>query len=281
MRARKRFGQHFLERAWVDKVIAAIDPQPSDFFVEIGAGRGALTMPLAAASRRVTAFEIDRDLVTTLTESAGPKVPIIPGDFLRMTPQTLSWVLEDVNSGSEAPDGPRVAGNLPYNVASPIIFKLVEFFRSGIAFTDATLMLQREVADRILAVPGTKDYGVLTLLVRQAADAERLLALPPGAFRPQPKVESSLIRLRFHPDKPEVSSQAVFKKLIQAVFSRRRKTLTNALAALHPDRRFVRSVLEQAGIDGRRRPETLDIREFATLSNLFASREGRTPPPVL
>jgi len=280
MRARKRFGQHFLERAWVNKVIRAIDPQPSDVFVEIGPGRGALTMPLTAASQSVTAFEIDRDLAKTLADSAGPTLTIVPGDFLRTTPEILRQVLEGVTKGPEGV-ALRVAGNLPYNVASPIMFKLVDFFRSGITLSDATLMLQREVADRVLASPGSKDYGVLTLILRQAADAERLLALPPGAFRPPPKVESSLIRLRFHPDNPEVSSPDTFRKLIQSAFSRRRKTLSNALAAFHPDRRLVQITLEQARIDGKRRPETLAIGEFAMLANLFDRSEGQTRPPVL
>jgi 16S rRNA (adenine1518-N6/adenine1519-N6)-dimethyltransferase len=279
MRARKRFGQHFLERAWVEKVVHAIDPKPADVFIEIGPGHGALTAPLAAASLRVVAFEIDRDLVRTLAASAGPTLTVVPGDFLRTTRESLETVLEKADAAPRA--AVRVAGNLPYNIASPIMFKLVEFVRAGLALTDATLMLQREVADRVLASPGSKDYGVLTLILRQAADAERLFTIPPGAFRPPPKVESALIRLRFHPDSPEVLSRETFKKLIQSAFSRRRKTLANALAAFHPDRRLVHTVLEQAGIDGKRRPETLDIAEFAALANVFAGREGRPAPPVL
>ena len=274
MRARKRFGQHFLERTWVDKVIRAIDPGPGDVFVEIGPGRGALTAPLVASSLRVVAFEIDRDLAKTLASSAGPTLTIVSGDFLRTTPEVLTQSLESMTSL-------RVAGNLPYNVASPIMFKLVELFRAGLPFTDATLMLQKEVADRVLASPGTKDYGVLTLILRQAADADRLLALPPGAFRPQPKVQSSLIRLRFHPDNPAVLSPKTFTKLIQSAFSRRRKTLSNSLAGFEPDRQAVLTVLDQASIDGQRRPETLAIGEFAMLANLFARSEGPIPPPVL
>jgi len=274
MRARKRFGQHFLERTWVDKVIRAIDPGPADVFVEIGPGRGALTAPLVAASLRVVAFEIDRDLAKTLASDAGPTLTIVPGDFLRTTAEILTTSL-----GGRTRI--RVAGNLPYNVASPIMFKLVELFRAGLPFADATLMLQKEVADRVLASPGTKDYGVLTLILRQAADADRLLALPPGAFRPQPKVQSSLIRLRFHPDNPAVSSPTIFTKLIQSAFSRRRKTLSNSLAGFEPDRQAVLTVLDQAGIDGQRRPETLSIGEFATLANLFAQRRGPITPPVL
>jgi 16S rRNA (adenine1518-N6/adenine1519-N6)-dimethyltransferase len=278
MRARKRFGQHFLERAWVEKVMRAIDPKPGDVFIEIGPGRGALTGPLTAASLRVVAFEIDRDLVATLAANAPPTLTVVPGDFLKTTRESLTSRLETVDRSGAPDGGVRVAGNLPYNVASPIMFKLVDLFRGGVALRDATLMLQREVADRVLASPGSKDYGVLTLVLRQASDAQRLLALPPGAFRPPPKVDSALIRLRFHPDNPKVSSPETFRKLIQSAFSRRRKTLSNALAAFDPDRRHVQAVLEQAGIDGTRRPETLDIDEFAALAHLFTPREGHTPP---
>ena len=170
MRARKRFGQHFLEPAWVTKVIRAIDPAGSDRFVEIGPGRGALTRPLAAQAGHVTAVEIDRDLASDLRAAALPNVTVVEGDFLELARSAL-------------PADPRlrVAGNLPYNVASPILFKLVDWFGDTGTLTDATLMLQREVADRLAAVPGTRDYGVLTVLIGQSADVKRVFTLPPGA----------------------------------------------------------------------------------------------------
>jgi 16S rRNA (adenine1518-N6/adenine1519-N6)-dimethyltransferase len=278
-KARKRFGQHFLERPWVDKVIRAIDPRPSDVFIEIGPGRGALTTPLAAASRRVVAFEIDRELAQALTASARSTLTVVSGDFLKTTPDVVRSAFEQAGDGQAPGTGVRAAGNLPYNVASPILFKLVSLLREGVALTDATLMLQREVAERVLASPGSKDYGVLTVLVRLAADAEFLLALPPGAFRPQPKVRSALIRLRFREDRPRVSSRKTFANLVQATFSRRRKTLSNALKAFHADPGLIQELLGRAGIDGSRRPETLDIAEFASLADLF--EEARSRPPVL
>src|SRR5262245_48414917 len=141
MAARKRFGQHFLEPAWVIKVVDAIAPRPDDSFFEIGPGRGALTGPLTARSARVTAFEIDRDLVATLRRAAPSNLEVVEGDFL----ESSRFI--------ETPDSTpiRVAGNLPYNVASPILFKLIELYDGGVLLTDATLMLQREVADRLLA----------------------------------------------------------------------------------------------------------------------------------
>ncbi len=253
--ARKRFGQHFLEPAWADKVVAAIDPQPDEDFVEIGPGRGALTARLAARARSVLAYEIDRDLVRALQSTMPPNARIVSSDFLALT-------------AIETPGERRfrVAGNLPYNVASPIVFKLVELYDHGAPFSDATVMLQREVADRLQASPGTRDYGVLTVLIGHSASVQRVLNLPAGAFRPPPRVLSSLVRLSFHPPDPPVRDRAVFSALVQAVFTRRRKTLANALLA-YPG--ASRGRLPE-WIDPSRRPETLTIAEFARLADVLA-----------
>jgi 16S rRNA (adenine1518-N6/adenine1519-N6)-dimethyltransferase len=256
--ARKRFGQHFLEAAWVVKMIRAIAPATDDVFYEIGPGHGALTRELTSRVSSVTAFEIDRDLAAELEATAPANLSIVTGDFLKS-----GWILD------HRPSQPvRVAGNLPYNVASPILFKLIELYHEGIIFTDATLMLQREVADRLVARPGSKEYGVLSILVQLSADAERLLALPPGAFRPAPKVQSALVRLRFHPPSPAPHSLETLAAMVQAIFTRRRKTLDNALRAFRPwDRATASEVLARAEIDGRRRPETLDLPELVRLAD--------------
>jgi len=263
---RKRFGQHFLEPAWVVKVIRAIAPAPDDVFFEIGPGRGALTRELAARARAVTAFEIDRDLAAVLRKTAPDNLEIVEGDFLKS-----GWILAHRPSHAV-----RVAGNLPYNVASPILFTLIDLYDAGIPLSDATVMVQREVADRLVARPGTKEYGVLSVLIRVSAEVERLLVLPPGAFRPAPKVQSALVRLRFHPPDPLLRSRTTFVALVQGIFTRRRKTLDNALLAFRPsdkdkdkdtlDRASISALLRQAGIDGRRRPETLDIPELIRLA---------------
>jgi 16S rRNA (adenine1518-N6/adenine1519-N6)-dimethyltransferase len=265
MIARKRFGQHFLEAAWVAKVVDAIHPTLEDEFVEIGPGRGALTTPLAASAKRVVAFEIDRDLAAALHARAPANLTIVEGDFLRS-----DWLL------MHPPARPiRVAGNLPYNVASPILFTLIDLFDHGVPIADATLMLQREVVDRLLAKPSTKEYGVLTVLVRLSAEVERLLTLPPGAFRPMPRVQSALVRLRFHRPSPPISNRTHFAAMVTAVFSRRRKTMENALLALRPgDRRGIAASLETAGIEGRRRPETLDVPEFVRLAEALSITFG-------
>lgn len=272
IRARKRFGQHFLDKAWADKVVRAIQPKPSDVFLEIGPGRGAITRPLAAAAVRVIAFEIDRDLAAGLRAAAPPNVALVEGDFLDQTADRIRAELIAAGVGSETL---RVAGNLPYNVASPILFKLVELYTGGLPLVDATVMLQREVADRLAAPPGSRDYGVLSVLIRYQASVERVLTLPPGAFRPAPNVHSAVVRLRFHAPDPPARHPDVFEALTKAVFTRRRKTLANALLAYaDAGSKWARptpaEVLARAGIDGRRRPETLDIGELVHVSDCFA-----------
>jgi 16S rRNA (adenine1518-N6/adenine1519-N6)-dimethyltransferase len=259
VRAKKRFGQHFLESAWVEKVVRAIDPKPDDVFVEIGPGRGALTRPLAARTRAVFAYEIDRDLAASLAADAPPNVTVVPGDFL-----DADW--------RAAGSGPiRVAGNLPYNVAAPILFKLTDSYRSGVPILDGTVMLQREVAERLTAEPGSRDYGVLTISIRRHADVERLLPLPPGAFRPAPKVHSAVVRLTFHAPRPSAHDESVVEALTQAMFTRRRKTLANALRAYHGSQRLgPDTALVRARIDATRRPETLTVEEVVRLANVYA-----------
>ena len=262
IRARKRFGQHFLEPVWVEKVVNAINPQADQTFIEIGPGPGALTRSLAGRAQSVTAYEIDRDLAAALTAEAIPHLTVVEGDFLRTDISDFRFQISDVV---------RVAGNLPYNVASAIMFKLVELHAAGVPLVDATLMLQREVADRLVAPPGSKEYGVLSILIGHAAEVETVLKLPAGAFRPPPKVLSSLVRLRFRAPHPPVKDPLLFAALVQAVFTRRRKTLANALLALDgrsgPALPRPAEALAAAGLDGTRRPETLSIAEFARLAD--------------
>ena len=271
IRARRRFGQHFLEPAWVDKVIRAIAPAPDDEFIEIGPGRGALTRPLAARVRTLVAYEIDRDLAADLRESAIPNLTVVEADFLgvkNLEPRTPNPEpeREPPNAERRTPNAFRVAGNLPYNVASPIMFKLAELFAAGAPIVDATVMLQREVADRLSASPGTREYGVLSVLMQHVADIELLLKLPAGAFRPPPKVLSSLVRLRFHEPAPPVADPIRFATVVQAVFTRRRKTLSNALLA-HTDAARAAQAIAAAGLDARKRPETLSVADFVRLAD--------------
>jgi 16S rRNA (adenine1518-N6/adenine1519-N6)-dimethyltransferase len=256
-RARKRFGQHFLEPAWVTRLVNAVDPRPDDVFIEIGPGRGALTQVLAPRVRKVVAVEIDRDLTAALLHAVGGNVHVIEGDFLDLD-------LHRITRAEAAPV--RVIGNLPYNISSPILFKLLAAANEGRSLTDATLMLQKEVVDRIVAKPGTGDYGTLAIQVALVADVERLLTLPPGAFRPPPKVTSAVVRLTFRRVAEDVGSRDVFEKIVRGIFLQRRKTLANALKPVADALgQQAEDLIQRADVDGRKRPEALTLGEIARL----------------
>ena len=258
-RAKKRLGQHFLQGAWADKIVAAINPQASDRFIEIGPGPGALTLRLAPRVAHLTAVEVDAAMIEMLRPKIGGNVTLIHADFLDVDLATLE---------TERPF--RVAGNLPYNVSSPILFGLLRSHVTAGGISDATLMVQREVAERICAVPGTRDYGVLSILVQLHADVRRLLTLPPGAFRPAPKVHSAVIQLRLRAPAVAIADHATFESMVRSMFTQRRKTLLNALrpfaAARHGD---AAAALASARIEPTRRPETLQLTELADLAEQF------------
>jgi 16S rRNA (adenine1518-N6/adenine1519-N6)-dimethyltransferase len=277
VRARKRFAQHFLEPAWARKVVAAIAPGASDRVLEIGPGRGAITHVLAAAVDRIVAVELDRDLAADLAPVCPQNVTLVVGDALRVD---LDALLDDLagSSPTSTTTSParrrRIVGNLPYNVASPILIRLLALrtWRAG-AVEDATLMLQEEVADRVVAGPGGGDYGPLSIAVQTWSTPERLLALPPGAFRPAPQVRSALVRLRFRPPVFSGVDLAAYERLVRSVFTLRRKTLANALRPLASGLGVdAAAVLQRADLDGRRRPETLSIEEFARLCDTLSGR---------
>ena len=261
MFARKKYAQHFLAPAWADRVAAAIAPAASDRFLEIGPGPGALTLRLAPRVAQLTAVEIDPAMVAALRPKLPPNVALVAADFLKFDLAAL------------ATGGPlRVAGNLPYNVSSPILFRLLAAHRAQGALLDATLMLQREVAGRIQARAGTRDYGVLAILVQLHADVSPLLTLPPGAFRPAPKVHSAVIRLTFRPPAAHVGDEPLFEAMVRSIFTQRRKMLGNALTPFADARGVDASrALADAGIDARRRPETLQLADFARLAEVFAA----------
>jgi 16S rRNA (adenine1518-N6/adenine1519-N6)-dimethyltransferase len=257
---RKRFAQHFLQPAWADKLVAAIAPQADDRLLEIGPGQGVLTLRLAPQVAHVTAVEIDRDLAAALQPRLPDNVDLVEADVL------------DVDLGRFAAAAPlRVVGNLPYNITSPILFRLLDAHRRhGLA--DATLMVQREVAERIEARAGTGEYGVLSIAVQLHADVRRLLTLPPGAFRPSPKVHSAVVGLRFRPPAVALEDPRVFEAMVRSIFSQRRKTLGNALAAFAATRGVdARAALQASGIDPRRRAETLQLPELARLADYLTA----------
>jgi 16S rRNA (adenine1518-N6/adenine1519-N6)-dimethyltransferase len=249
-----------LAPAWADKVVQAIAPSRDERFLEIGPGPGALTARLAARAKHVTAIEIDRDLAAQLQPQLPRNAEIVVADIL------------DVDLTPFLAAGPiRVAGNLPYNISSPILFKLLAAANSSPAIVDATVMLQLEVAERLVASPRTKDYGVLTILTAVQADVKRLLTLPPGAFRPAPRVHSAVVRLTFKPSLIPPRQEEVFGRMVRTMFMQRRKTLMNALRPFADAAgRSSGEALAAADIDPIRRPETLTQEELLRLAAIFA-----------
>ena len=261
-RPTRRFAQHFLESSWVDRLVSIVHPSPADTFLEVGAGRGALTLALARAGARVIGVEIDRDLVRRLRRDAPSNVTIVSGDFLTLE-------LDRVVELSARPL--RAVGNLPYSVGAPILLKLLRFSDHGARVRDAVLMFQREVADRVTAEPGTRDWGPLAVAVRLHAEPTRALTIPAGAFRPMPQVHSAVVTLRFCPAPVAVRDRHLFDRLVRSLFSQRRKIAVNALrplasqvSTLSADRVFA-----EAGVDPRVRPAQLELAELAELSEVL------------
>ena len=251
---RKRFGQNFLADAhYVDRIVAAIDPRPGDALVEIGPGLGAITGRLIQRAGHLTAIEIDRDLAARLREAFTPdRLTLVEGDALRFDFTTLGHAL-------------RIVGNLPYNISSPLLFHLASQLASII---DLHVMLQKEVVDRMTASPATPDYGRLSVMLQAQFAIERLFVVPPGAFRPAPKIDSAVARLvPLRARAPEIVDRDRFARLVTAAFTQRRKTLRNALAA-----EVDVATLERAGIDPGARGETLAVADFVRLANGVASR---------
>ena len=270
--ARKRFGQHFLEQAWVAKLLAHIAPRPHDCFIEIGAGSGQLTIPLAETGATIVGIEIDRDLVKELESTVPRSVRIVSGDVLE---QDLLALIRE--SFGPATTSVRIVGNLPYNLSSPILAQLFGVQLAHGCFADATLMLQREVAERVVGRPGSRAYGPLAILTEVTAEAEQVLSLPPGAFRPPPRVRSALTRLAFRPSPVEIGDPTRFAHMVRCIFTQRRKTILNALTpcATPLAANDVRVILEEAGLNIDRRPATLHLRELAKLAQGLARATER------
>jgi 16S rRNA (adenine1518-N6/adenine1519-N6)-dimethyltransferase len=247
---RKRFGQHFLrDRAIIDRVLAAIDPKPNQFIVEIGPGRGALTLPLLDRGCTLHAIELDRDLAAHLPAMAAGR-----GELILHQADAVTFDFSALAAGKRL----RVVGNLPYNVSTPLLFHLIDQID---AIEDMTFMLQKEVAARLAAPPGTKTYGRLSVMVQWRCDVEQLFDVAPDAFVPPPNVFSSVLRLRPRQSPLAVGDAQRFHDIVRAAFGQRRKTLRNSLRLLLDE-----AVFERAGIDSRRRAEELTLDEFAQLA---------------
>jgi len=249
----RRLGQHFLKPASVERLLRTLDPRPGDDFLEIGPGAGALSLPLAARVRSVVAVELDAVLAEDLRVRAPANLRVVQGDALSV----------DLESLLPAPRV-RLAGNLPYAVSSPLLRRLLDLRSRA---TDLHVMLQREVADRLAAAPGSKEYGILSVLYALWAELDVPLRFAPGAFQPPPRVDSALLRGRFLPEpRVPVADPVAFETLVKRAFAKRRKTLENNLRDSYPN---LKHHLRLANISASRRAETLSVVEFARLAQLL------------
>ncbi|MEO7072768.1 MAG: 16S rRNA (adenine(1518)-N(6)/adenine(1519)-N(6))-dimethyltransferase RsmA [Rhodanobacter sp.] len=261
-RPKKGLGQHFLaERSYIGRIVRAIAPRADDFVLEIGPGEGALTLPLLAAAGKLTAIELDTDLIPALRERArhAGTLEIIHADLLQVDLTALAR--------EHGVDRLRIAGNLPYYISSPILFHCLQH---EAVIADMHFMLQKEVVARMAAAPGSKVYGRLSVMLQLACTVEPLFDVPASAFRPPPKVDSSVVRLvplaahaRHDANADDVHA------VVKAAFAQRRKTLSNALGKL-----LDADAMRQADVDPRARAETLAPPAFVRLAKVLAARRA-------
>ena len=255
----KKLGQNFLiKRTVVDQIVAAADLGPDDQVLEVGPGIGTLTQGLAQSGACVKAIELDQRLLEVLdtTLESYDNVDIIHGDVLKLNvPEIMD----------HKPF--KVVANLPYYITTPIIMSLLE---AKLPIERLVVMVQREVALRMVAQPGTKDYGALSVAVQYYTEPDIVLEVPPKAFMPAPAVTSAVIRCRLRQKPPvHVDDERIFFRVVKAAFAQRRKTFSNSMKTTGLSKEQIAAILEQAGIDGQRRGETLGLQEFADLANTW------------
>ena len=249
--ARKRFGQHFLtDHAVLDAIVAVIDPKAGDAMVEIGPGLGAMTMPLVARCERLTVIELDRDLAARLRKR--PELDVVEADVLKVDFNAMA-----LRRGQRL----RVVGNLPYNISTPILFHLLGAVEH---IADQHFMLQKEVVQRMAALPGGKDYGRLSVMLQWRYDVESMLDVPPDAFDPPPRVDSAVVRMLPLPPPPGVDV-ALLGELVTVAFSQRRKLLRHTLG------RWLQERHHPGAFDVQRRAEEVPVDEYVALAAACAT----------
>lgn len=265
---KKRFGQNFLINQNISaKIVRLADIQPEDTIVELGVGFGALTSHLAMVCRKVIGLEIDSGIIHFHEEENS-----LPENVILMHQDILAADFAELAEKSEG--RLKIMANLPYAISNPLLFKLTDY-SDKLAW--AVLMLQKEVAQRLTAKTGTKDYGILTVRMAACATAEKLLDLGPQHFHPRPKVDSQVVKISFFP-KPDRAAalpdydRALFKRIVDAAFQQRRKTLINTLYAsklFKADKKELANILQQMGLDSKIRGERLSVENFVTLTNML------------
>lgn len=267
----KKYGQNFLIDTHVlDKIIAAAGITKEDFVLEIGPGIGTMTQYLCESAREVTAVEIDKALIPVLedTLSAYDNVEVLNQDILKVD---INRIAQEKNGGRPI----KVVANLPYYITTPIIMGL---FEGQVPIDSITVMVQKEVADRMQVGPGTKDYGALSLAVQYYAKPEIVANVPPNCFMPRPKVGSAVIRLTRHKEPPiQVKDEKLMFQIIRASFNQRRKTLANGLnnaGGFHLSKEAIIKAIEELGVSPSIRGEALTLEQFARLSDILKTYES-------
>jgi 16S rRNA (adenine1518-N6/adenine1519-N6)-dimethyltransferase len=262
LRAKKGWGQNFLgDESILDGIAALAVREPGETVIEIGAGLGHLTARLLARGARVVAVERDRDMARVLRGELGDRIRLEEADAARLDVRALA-----------GPGPTAVVGNIPYHLTSPILFRLLD--QAG-AVSRAVLLVQREVAERLAARPGTKAWGLLSVLLQQCASVRMARVVPAGAFHPRPKVDSAVLVVEFGARRPASPDAARFRRLVKAGFGQRRKTLRNSLEAAHlAPRQALAGALAAAGVDASRRGETLTVDEWEVLDRALGAAAG-------
>lgn len=265
----KKFGQNFLIDTHVlEKIIEAAGVTKEDFVLEIGPGIGTMTQYLAEAAREVTAVEIDKNLIPILADtlSGYDNITVINEDILKLD---IGKIAEEKNGGRPI----KVVANLPYYITTPIIMGL---FESHVPIDSITIMVQKEVADRMQEEPGSKEYGALSLAVQYYAKPEIVAIVPPNCFMPRPKVGSAVIRLTRHEQTPvKVENEKLMFRIIRASFNQRRKTLANGLSnfpEIRLEKELIQQSIEELGLPVNVRGERLSLEQFAKLSNIIGKK---------
>ena len=278
-RPSKKLGQNFLvDENVARKLIRLLEPRENEVFLEIGAGAGALTLPLAQEGVRVLAVEVDRRLAKILRAGLKefPNVEVLEKDVLRLdVPRLAAGAL---TSAGEKPGWLQVLGNLPYSITTQILLFLILNRRH---FGRALLTVQKEYAERLLAKTGTRQYGSITVLVRFYAEVESAMNISPRCFFPAPEVSSSVLRVTFR-EKPavRVKDEATFANVVRASFSHRRKMALNSIAERFDlEKNSVASLFRLAGVDGTKRAEQLELQELARIADVFYDEKLEPPPP--
>ena len=265
-RLTKSLGQNFLtDKNIIDRIIEGAQIDKNDLVIEIGPGIGVITYEASLAARKVIAVEIDRNLIPILAETLAERdnIEIVNRDILKTNVNVL---IAEAREKDSAIEKVRIIGNLPYYITTPIIMKLLE---DGVCADGITVMMQKEVADRIKAPAGNKTYGALSVAVQYYCEVEGVVNVPKEVFVPQPKVDSAVLNLKIRKEKPvELIDDQVFFQVVKAGFGQRRKTLNNSLMGVEGiTKEIAGAALEAAEIEPSRRAETLTLEEFAKLSN--------------